>query len=304
VAAVELPEGDEVQGRDEEAYPGREGDRMLEDRRAGRQPAQRELLEAPRHDVVAGVDEVRREPRGPRDPVSQERQGAHARQLEHGVADGTHLRVRDAPRVERQRHDEPRERPGGPDVEHGSAARQRRPYPDHGAEGPDGPEGQRDEERERGVHAVGAREQVVAHLVAEQDAYERAGEGQPGDRDGAGLRQRAGEAAPGGGRAQGARGRPRHERGEHGRHEQRQVEIRDPGPGAGPRHGLGHVVQSKDLADGSPAHRHTRPRVRGTRPRSLSSAHRSRAGPQVPPAPDAASSCGVSSRSAPLSTVM
>jgi competence protein ComEC len=78
----------------------------------------------------------------------------------------------DADDENRQRDDEPRDRPRGRDVEERSTRRDRPPDADDRSERPDEHRGPGQEEGERGPHAITAAGQVVPHLVGPQDQQE------------------------------------------------------------------------------------------------------------------------------------
>lgn len=110
---------------------------------------------------------------------------------------GRGLGGRDPPPGDRERDEEPRDRPGGGDVEQRAPVGDAPADPDHRAERPD--EGQaRDEEGERGRDAVDPAGEVVAHLVRAEDREHEQAVG-PAGREHLDVEREAAERGEGGG---------------------------------------------------------------------------------------------------------
>ena len=121
---------------------------------------------------------------GMQEPVDEEIDEARARER----ADGADERgprddggVRGAVDEERNRRDEPGDRPGGAELDQGVPVRRRRPREDDRAQRP-GAEPRdrhhRDEKRQARVDAPPDRDDLVSHLVADQNGHQREGKRQ------------------------------------------------------------------------------------------------------------------------------
>ncbi len=151
VPAVELPDRQQVERGHEQPEPSGERDWMQVDRDAIRVDSEHPARESQEQNRVAELQAAGVAVERP--DVGQLEADYHRRHRQNGAGP----------------------RPGGADIEDRAARGRPRSDPDERAEGPDQEQrrvGRRDEVRQRRVHPVAPRDDVVSHLVRQQDRHQ------------------------------------------------------------------------------------------------------------------------------------